>query len=136
MPENKTPEKTSAPKQVFLPTPEIGQTVQWFPKADVTNGARSAIVTSIEAPGRVSITIWAKNGEVIFLEGVRHLSDDIHTKNPHNQTTENYGGWDFIPKKDPYEFAMKEADRREQMLEAERQQRERAAKKRAEEAKV
>ncbi len=78
--------------------PPVGTMVHWYPHADVaTDEDRicAAMVTGIEGPGIVALTVYARNAAPVYKQGVRHVSDPFHIGKKEN--TMRSGGWDYIP---------------------------------------
>lgn len=82
--------------------PPVGTIVQWFPHADVTVepvSVASGIVTSVEGPGIVSLTLFKRNSAPLYLQGCRHVTDPFHEGR--RESTQRSGGWDFLPAYEP-----------------------------------
>jgi Zn-dependent M32 family carboxypeptidase len=81
----------------LFPIPEVGMSVQWFPRANNTRkeAARAATITQVGPQGRVSLTMFSKGVGPRSIKEVRHVLDPIHKRKP--DTTMQNGGWDFIP---------------------------------------
>lgn len=81
----------------LLPTPPVGTLVQWFQRGTIAaENARAAIVTAVEEPGRVKLTILPPAGMPIHKQGVFHASHPIHQQKG-NSSTVNNGAWDYRP---------------------------------------
>jgi hypothetical protein len=77
--------------------PPIGTIVHWFPRANPDDIASMApgIITAIEGPGIVSMTVFRRAASPLFIYGARHVSDPFHIDK--RESTMRNGGWDFIP---------------------------------------
>jgi hypothetical protein len=82
--------------------PPVGTIVQWFPHADVTvesSGIAAGMITSVDGPGIISLTLYKRNSAPIYLQGVRHVTDPFHENR--RESTQKSGGWDFVPAYEP-----------------------------------
>lgn len=94
-----------------MPTPPIGLHVWWYDRGQRGEGRETAaIVTAIESPGQIQLTIFRPNSIAIHKNGVKHVGDLQHTA-PANPQTVNSGSWDYInnktPPKEHYDFHKK-----------------------------
>ena len=79
-----------------LPTPPIGTPVVWYPHARVVKGAEvAALVTGIEGPGRLKITVFVPNGMPVPKQACHHVTDPVHEKR-NNSISKTSGAWDYI----------------------------------------
>lgn len=78
-----------------LPTPNVGETVIWYRagKVDRDNMA-PAIVTGVDGPGQLTLTVLAPMRFVEHKKGVLHTSHRMH-KVRHNSITVDTGSWDY-----------------------------------------
>jgi hypothetical protein len=79
-----------------LPTPPVGTPVVWYDRAQVSEEAqRAAIVTRVEGPGKVTLTIFPPNGMPLYnKKGTLHVSHEIHDRRG-NAVSKNSGSWDY-----------------------------------------
>ena len=79
-----------------LPTPPVGFTVVWYDAARNDPGAeKAAIVTKVEGPGKLVLTIFPPNGMPIFnKKGILHTSHPVHERRG-NAVSKNSGSWDY-----------------------------------------
>lgn len=79
------------------PTPPVGTSVLWYDRADTREGSeRAAVVTKVEGPGRVTLTIFPPNSMTIHKQGCLYIKDPIHEQR-HNSVSRNSGAWDYLP---------------------------------------
>ncbi len=90
-------------KERVLPTPPIGHSVQWF-EAGNTKNPFAAVVTQVEGPGRVELTVFKARSSLIYKQGVLHVTAEEH-KVPGNPTTVRCGSWDYPLGKYPREHS-------------------------------
>lgn len=110
----------------LLPTPIVGMPVLWYERGDRSNGGKAAIVTAVEMPGRVSVTVFAQQSEPRYYKGVMPV--DVAAKTPHAANTVRCGGWEFVDgivPSDPYKYARAEREKAEK-AELERMERDEA----------
>lgn len=92
-----------------LPTPPIGSTVVWYPRAAVEEGNRvAAIVTNVEGPGKLTLTVFKPLATPDpTRRGCLHVSHPVHEKRA-NSVSINAGAWDYpddvIPGKSHYDL--------------------------------
>ena len=80
----------------LLPTPPVGTIVVWYERGRVEASAqRAAVVTKQEAPGKLTITVFAPNAMQSHKQGVLHVTHSVHEK-AHNSVSKNSGGWDYV----------------------------------------
>ena len=105
----------------LMPTPQVGDRVLWYDRADKTGAPVSADVVLVEAPGRIAIQLNSrylvqKTRGRDCIDGVRHVSDDIHKTE--NANTRDNGGWDWhrgIIPTDAFDAHRKELERKEEL---------------------
>ncbi len=101
------------------PTPKVSDTVIYYTRGD-KNFPVPGIVSSIEGPGKIKITVYPFQGMLQHKSGCAHITHWVHDRP--NDTTKNNGAWDFNrePPADAYEVHEAELTKREnQLLEAE-----------------
>ncbi len=98
----------------MLPTPPIGETVQWFKNGN-RDQVQAATVVGIEEAGRLVLNVSAPSAFVVTIKGCFHVDWPTH-KVRNNQTTHRCGSWDYLPgrnvPKAAYELHQKEIQRR------------------------
>lgn len=77
-----------------LPTPQIGTTIWWFDRNNQDN-PRAALVTAIEGPGKIKVTIFGPAAMPIHKAGVLHVLSPIHNNGSNSSTVHN-GSWNYI----------------------------------------
>lgn len=78
-----------------LPTPPVGTMIVWYDRGQKIDGSqRAAIVTKVEGPGKLQLTVFAPNAMPTHKIGSLHISHPVHTK-AHNSVSKNNGGWDY-----------------------------------------
>lgn len=60
-----------------FPTPPVGESVTWYRAGD-PNVPLAAIVTKIEGPGRVALTVFSYRSHPGYVEGVFYHEHPIH----------------------------------------------------------
>lgn len=120
-------EKLKRDKESPLPTPPIGMAVQWFDR-DKDDMAYAAVVTAIQAPGKLELAIFKPRHHTVHKQGVMHRSAEIHQRK-NNPTTVTNGSWDYITGQRAvqrhYQEHLQEIERRElAILDEERRRRE------------
>ena len=96
-----------------LPTPKIGDSVLWYRDGDLNTAPCAAIVTAVEMPGRVKLTVFPANKYPEFYVGVRWARDQgIPASSPIRR---GHGGWDYAgsPPKGAYKTFDDDVERRE-----------------------
>lgn len=83
----------------MYPTPPLGETVTWYQAGD-KDAPRAAIVTAIEGPGRVAITVFGLRSHPSYMQGVLHHSHPMH-KIKGNPTTSRCGYFTYPGELDP-----------------------------------
>jgi hypothetical protein len=78
-----------------LPTPPIGTPVIWYRGADFNGVPCAALVTGIEAPGRVRLCVFAPNAFPVHKQGVLHRSSLQHS-NRNNANSIDNGAWAYV----------------------------------------
>jgi hypothetical protein len=79
-----------------MPTPPVGTMVIWYDRADTRpGGERAAVVTKIEEPGKLTLTIFPPNSMPIHKQGCLHISNPIHERKS-NAVSRNSGAWDYL----------------------------------------
>lgn len=76
------------------PTPPLGTTVKWLKRAN-REDAYAAIVTKVEAAGKVTVTIFPPFGMPTHTKGCLHISNPIHLQRAHSVSV-NSGAWDYL----------------------------------------
>lgn len=116
------------PNAGLLPTPQIGDRVVWYDRADKSVTPIAADVVGIEAPGRVKLELHRRTPKSYrdFVDGCWHVSAPIHEKD--NANTRDCGGWEWlrgIAPKDAYDMHRKQNEDKEfaRLQEAEAQER-------------
>ena len=112
-----------------FPTPPIGWMVQWFDR-NRTDECSAALVTNVQGPGKLELTIFKPRHFPIHKQGVLHRSHPSHLK-PSNPNTVTNGSWEYLPMQRPhkahYELHLAQLEAREDaMLEEERNAKEAA----------
>ena len=111
--------------ELSYPTPDVGETVQWFRQADCDHVA-AAIVTKVLGPGRVALTVFPPAGAPFSVDGCLYMGDPEHEEQ--GRATIEQGGWDYrqhaLPSKKVRLIAFNELKRRR---EESRKQAEKAA---------
>jgi hypothetical protein len=72
-----------------MPTPPLGESVTWYENGD-KHAPRAAIVTAIEGPGKVALTVFKLRSHPSYVQGVFHVSHPIHNEKG-NPTTQRCG---------------------------------------------
>ncbi|WP_175517210.1 hypothetical protein [Planctomicrobium piriforme] len=120
-----------------LPTPPISTSVVWYAKGKVeSENQQAAIVTKIEAPGRVTLTILPPRGMPIHKQGVYYKDDPIMQGTSPLSVKQQCGVWAYPDGKSPakahYVYHERLLARRHQDLLDEQQRQAEAAQKRKE----
>jgi hypothetical protein len=88
-------EETESELASPLPTPPVGTLVVWYDRGvKAADAQRAAIVTKVEGPGKVQLTVFAPNAMPMHKIGSLHISHSVHEK-AHNSVSKNSGGWDY-----------------------------------------
>jgi hypothetical protein len=88
--------------------PCVGQTVVWYPHADINQDPYAAIVTEVKIEGVFVIYKFPKGGGVPIREtNVHHVDDQRLKDSP--QVANRYGGWDTIQKAEERRWHAEEA---------------------------
>lgn len=99
-------------------TPPVGTGLQWFDRGD--SEPRAAIVTAIERPGVVTLTVFNPNSGPAFKKGVQWAKSAHVKANPHDQAVFRNGTWDYAPEDKPprshEQFHARDIERREEAL--------------------
>ena len=119
-------EQVQAQKSSPLPTPPIGWQVNWF-EQNKPDLCYAAVVTAVQAPGKLELTVFKPRHFPIHKQGVLHRSHPAHEGRA-NPATISSGSWDYLPSqrahKAHYEMHVSQLERREQaILEEERMRR-------------
>jgi len=77
-----------------LPTPPVGSTVVWYNRADKNTAPYAAIVTGIDEPGRIKITMFPPNGFFKTAQGVHYIEHPMHSQK-NNHVSEQSGAWAY-----------------------------------------
>ena len=78
-----------------MPTPPIGTMVVWYDRAHYTpENQKAAIVTAVEGPGRVGLTIFGPRAHPIHKIGVLHHTHEAH-QNRNNVMSQQNGSWSY-----------------------------------------
>lgn len=111
-------QELEADREVKLPTPPVGATVQWYLRGD-KNEVSPAIVTGIEAPGRLQLCVFPKNSFPQHKTGVYYV-DHRAIQDRSNPHTPRCGSWgldaDFEIPVAWYKIQQQDLARRENML--------------------
>lgn len=102
-------------RQRLQPTPKVSDGVIYHAYGDKRNAA-PAIVSEVEGPGRIKVTVFPFNGMLQHKGGCHHVTHWIHDKP--NETTKMNGAWSF-PREAPvdaYEVHEAELAKRENAL--------------------
>lgn len=98
-----------------LYTPHIGCEVQWSDRGE--GDPIAAIVTAIERPGVVKLTILRPNAHPGFKNGVQWAKTPAVLANPHDPSRVHNGTWDYAPEVKPpkshEQLHIRELERRE-----------------------
>lgn len=78
-----------------LPTPPIGASINWF-EQNKEGLCYAAIVTGIQGPGKLEITVFKPRHFPIHKQGVLHRSHPAH-EGRSNPATIASGSWDYLP---------------------------------------
>lgn len=111
-----------------LPTPHIGCPVLWYPRGRVEEeNAVAAIVTAVEGPGKVKLTVFKPNAMQEHKNGVHWAKHPAMEGKDFSQAKIHNGVWDYeknsSPRKSHYDLHTQQLERkREAVLEAKRQQ--------------
>ena len=91
-------EKVKAEIKSPLPTPPVGFTVVWYPRAvQEEDNQVAGIVTKVEGPGKVTLTVFRPQGMPdATRRGCLHVTHPVHEKRA-NSVSVNAGSWDYIP---------------------------------------
>jgi hypothetical protein len=81
------------------PTPPVGTTVRWFKRAN-PDDVYAAIVTRIEAAGKLTVTVFLPFGVPTHTKGCLHASHPIHKQRTHTVSV-NSGSWDYLDGQKP-----------------------------------
>ena len=115
-----------------LPTPPVSYLVHWYPQGKIENDNRiAAIVTKIEGPGKLTLTMFPPSSMPVHKVGVHHTTHPAVERQAEHVRIHN-GVWEYIPgtqiPKSHREVHLDELNRRkETILESERQHREAVA---------
>jgi hypothetical protein len=80
-------------KENLLPTPSVSTPIQWFLGGH--GEAQAAIVSKVESPGKLSVTIFPPNGMPFVKRGVLWKRCEQAVKNPHDPQVHRSGAWDY-----------------------------------------
>lgn len=80
--------------QDLLPTPPVGWSVQWLERNNEQN-PRGAMVTRVEGPGRIELTVFGPRAVPSHKQGVYHVDAPIHEDR--NAGTLRNGSWRYLP---------------------------------------
>jgi hypothetical protein len=108
------------------PTPPIGTLVVWYDKGDISSdNQRAAIVTQVEGPGKISVTVFPPRAMPAHKKGVTHVTDPMHEKR-HNSVTVMSGAWDYpdhvAAPKSHLSFHIASLEKKKEILETQLQQ--------------
>lgn len=80
------------------PTPPVGTFVQWFNRNDVADPGAvcAAVVTKVDGPAKVCLTIFPPNGMPKHKVGVYFTGHPVH-ENKVNAQTDRNGSWGYPP---------------------------------------
>jgi hypothetical protein len=81
------------------PTPPVGTSVKWFKRAN-KDDVYAAIVTKIEAAGKLTLTVFPPFGLTTHTRGCLHISNPIHQQRAHSVSV-NSGAWDYLDGQKP-----------------------------------
>lgn len=118
--------KLAEERQRLQPTPKVSDTVIYHAYGDKRNSA-PAIVSEVEGPGRVKLTIFPYQGMLQHKAGCHHISHWIHDKP--NENTKMNGAWSFAREAPADAFEVHEAEltkRENALIEAEQRAKEAA----------
>ena len=89
-------DKINASLKNPLPTPPVGTPVVWYDRAErKEDGEIAALVTKVEGPGKVTVTVFRPQGMPDpTRRGCLHMSHPTHEQR-HNAVSRNSGGWDY-----------------------------------------
>lgn len=76
------------------PTPPVGTTVIWYKRADISD-PYAALVTKVEAAGKVTLTVFVPFAVPTHTRGALHVTNPIH-KLRANSVSVNSGSWDYV----------------------------------------
>lgn len=77
------------------PTPPVGTVVVWYDRALVKpENQKAAIVTAVEGPGRLTLTIFGPRAHPIHKIGVLHHTHECHG-NRNNVMSQQNGAWAY-----------------------------------------
>lgn len=111
-----------------LPTPHIGCMVLWYPRGRIeTENEVAAIVTAIEGPGKVKLTVFKPNAMQEHKQGVHWSGHPAMEGKDFAQARIHNGVWDYETntnvRKSHYDLHREQLQRKkEAALEAKRQQ--------------
>lgn len=104
-------------KPFRVPTPKVGDVVHWYPKGDRSHDPVAAIVTEVEALGRVKVTAFKPMGVPQTLRNVNFLDMPDAFRSQQARMYDQYGAWTWQTKHVPggaYDlWHEKEAEREE-----------------------
>jgi hypothetical protein len=88
-------------EQIASPTPTapIGTTVKWYKRAN-PDDAYAALVTKVEAAGKLTVTVFPPFGMPTHTKGCLHISNEIHKQRSHTVSV-NSGAWDYLDGQKP-----------------------------------
>jgi phage terminase large subunit-like protein len=87
--------------QIANPTPTapIGTTVRWYKRANPED-CYAALVTKVEAAGKLTVTVFPPFGMPTHTRGCLHISHEIHKQRSHTVSV-NSGAWDYLEGQKP-----------------------------------
>ena len=87
--------------QIANPTPTapVGTTIKWYKRANPED-AYAAIVTKVEAAGKLTVTVLPPFGMPTHTRGCLHISNPIHDRRTHSVSM-NSGAWDYLDGQKP-----------------------------------
>lgn len=105
-----------AEKAAPLYTPPVSTHVQWFDRGE--GAPRAAIVTEIERPGVVKLTVFNPTSGPSFKRGVQWKRSKHVQDHPNDQGKVHNGTWDYPPEEKPpkahEQFHIAELEKREE----------------------